>query len=87
MAKKLIRYSNITKENIHLKKRRQKKKEEEKSKRGMSHVENKQQNGRHKSNNNNSKWNTSIKLSLFENGIIIYIEISINQQKSTRTNK
>ena len=53
----------------------------------MSHVENKQQKGRHKSNNNNSKWNTSIKLSLFENGIIIYIEISINQQKSTRTNK
>ena len=53
----------------------------------MSHVENKQQNGRHKSNNSNSKWNTSIKLSLFENGIIIYIEISINQQKSTRTNK
>jgi len=26
VAKKLIRYSNITKENIHLKKRRQKKK-------------------------------------------------------------
>ena len=88
MAKKLIRYSNITQENIHLKKRRQKKKkEEEKSKRGMSHVENKEQNARHKSNNNNSKRNTSIKLSLFENGIIVYIEISINQQKSPRTNK
>ena len=53
----------------------------------MSHVENKEQNARHKSNNNNSKRNTSIKLSLFENGIIVYIEISINQQKSPRTNK
>lgn len=63
------------------------KKEKEKFKRGMGHIENKQQNGRHKSNNNNSKWNTSTKLSLFENGITVYIDISINQQKPPRTNK